>query len=163
MKKQLLVDLCKFVGVNPGNLNKKELEAALYDRVHPKIEGINIHKLSMKAATKFIQEILGHTILDTDYDCVAGHADIISMEDGRLNMFVVNGEVSTFNGFRSEPKYDANFRRRMESIMQLWCKQHGGVERPFSFMFNSICVDIEPDLEGCSIRRCKQILGDGDE
>lgn len=91
-----------------------------------------------EAAARFLEK-RGYTILERNWTCIAGEADIIALDDEGIHFVEVKTRRGEGKGFPEEA-VDAKKRRRYEAISELYFCEYDGFETWYTFDIISINV-----------------------
>lgn len=115
-------------------------EAALAQ--HPSANGTmhnkDLGRRGEDAAAAFLER-RGFDILERNWVCKAGEADIIAQDEDAIHFVEVKTRMSDCCGFPAEA-VDANKRRRYERIAELYLTGYEGPDIPITFDIVSILV-----------------------
>lgn len=81
----------------------------------------------------------GFSILERNWTCFAGEADIIALDDEALHFIEVKTRIGQGNGFPAEA-VDAKKRKRYEAISELYLNSYYGCETGVTFDIIAINV-----------------------
>jgi len=109
---------------------------------HPSGEGTmhnkDLGRRGEDAAAAFLER-RGFDILERNWTCRAGEADIIAQDEDAIHFVEVKTRMSDCCGFPAEA-VDANKRRRYERIAELYLTGYEGPDIPITFDIVSILV-----------------------
>lgn len=104
----------------------------------PEERKLPLGKRGELAAARFLER-KGYEILETNWTCVAGEADIIALEDDSLCFVEVKTRSNAEKGFPSEA-VDAKKRERYERIAACYLTTYEGCDMRVRFDVISILV-----------------------
>ena len=127
----------------------KSQPAAEKRRAH----NIDLGRRGEDAAASFLER-RGFSILERNWKCRAGEADIIALDDEAIHFVEVKTRISDGNGFPAEA-VDEKKRRRYETIAELYLSHYDGFETGVTF--DVVAINVLPN-ERALIRIYKNVL-----
>lgn len=106
---------------------------------HPEnMHNKELGKRGEQLAVDFLER-RGFSILERNWTCFAGEADIIALDDEAIHFVEVKTRIGQGNGFPAEA-VDAKKRRRYEAISELYLNSYYGCETGVTFDIIAINV-----------------------
>lgn len=103
-----------------------------------KMHNKELGKQGEQLAVDFLKK-RGFSILEQNWTCFAGEADIIALDDEAIHFIEVKTRIGDGNGFPAEA-VDAKKRRRYEAISELYLNNYYGCETGVTFDIIAINV-----------------------
>lgn len=129
-----------------GSQERERMEEKVAEQDTESCSPIELGRKGERAACKFLER-KGFTILERNWVCAAGEADIIASIDteygSELHFVEVKTRKSTATGFPEEA-VNAQKRKRYETIAEIYMQQHYCEEARVTFDIISILVT-QPD------------------
>lgn len=128
---------------NSETKQKKKAPSASKEAGKRQSKKKNMHNVSLgargeEAAVHFLKR-RGFTILERNWTCFAGEADIIAQDDEAIHFIEVKTRRGEGKGFAAEA-VDARKRQRYEAIAELYVSNYDGCETGITFDIVSINV-----------------------